>query len=371
MANLNKQLREWADKGLINEEQSARILSYEANKPKASWFMYGMLTLGVTVVGLGVISLIAANWHQIPNGIKLGGAFLLLMLIGAFAYKNHGSEKPIIYDASILALQTMSLATIGLIAQIYHTGGKPYQAILLWSLMIFPAALTTNFMFVPFICAGGLLGSLMFFLDDVMTRTSEYIILLAPLMAAFLAISARFLRTSEGFLKACQVWLFVGVCIGLAAVEFFGVSRYKPTAISSSLFQLFYLLSILILAITWANKNYSNLQKILVTAIICIYGFVSQLNVPSAKGEILFAFITLAQLALIGAFFASEKARRRFNFVLILMGLRFFALFIQALQGLAMTGLGLILSGAILIGLATVWQKHRNKIAQWAERITQ
>jgi uncharacterized membrane protein len=371
MANLNKQLREWADKGLINEEQSAKILSYEANKPKASWFMYGMLTLGVTVVGLGVISLVAANWHQIPDGIKLGGAFLLLTLIGLFAYKNHGSEKPIVYDASILALQLMSLATIGLIAQIYHTGGKPYQAILLWSLMTFPAVLTTNFMYVPFIFAGGLLGSLMAFLEDVMTRTGEHLILLAPLMAAFLALSARFLRASEGFRKACHVWVFVGVCMGLAAVEFLGVSRYQPMAISSSLFQVFYLLSILILALTWANKNYSNLQKILLTAIICIYVMVSQLNVPSTNGKILFAFITLTQLTLIGAFFASEKARRRFNFVLILMGLRFFALFIQAIQGLAMTGFGLILSGAILIGLATVWQKHRHKIAQWAERITQ
>lgn len=124
MANLDKQLREWADKDLINEEQSANILSYEANKPKASWFMYGMLTLGVTVVGLGVISLIAANWHQISDGIKLGVAFLLLMLIGAFAYKNQGSGRPIVYDASILALQMMSLATIGLIAQIYHTAGR-------------------------------------------------------------------------------------------------------------------------------------------------------------------------------------------------------------------------------------------------------
>jgi hypothetical protein len=265
----------------------------------------------------------------------------------------------------------MSLATIGLIAQVYHTGGKPYQAILFWSLITFPAVITTNFMFVPFICAGGLLGSVMFFLADMMTRTGEHLLLLAPLMAAFLAISARFLRTSEGFLKACQVWLFVGVCIGLSAVEFLGVSRYKPAVISSSLFQIFYLLSILIVGITWANKSYSNLQKILLTAIICIYGLVSQLNVPSTKGEILFAFITLTQLALIGAFFASEKARRRFNFVLILMGLRFFFLFIQALKGLAMTGFGLILSGAILIGLATVWQKHRNKIAQWAERITQ
>ena len=226
-------------------------------------------------------------------------------------------------------------------------------------------------MFVPFICAGGLLGSLMFFAEDVMSRTGEYIFLLAPLMAAFLAVSARLMRTSQGFLKATQIWLFMGIWIGLAAVELLGTRRYLPPQISPALYQVFYLLSILILAITWANKNYSNLQKILLTAIICIYGFSSQLNVPSTKGEILFAFITLTQLALIGAFFASEKARRRFNFVLILMGLRFFGLFIQALEGLAMTGFGLIVSGAILIGLATVWQKHRNTIAQWAERITQ
>ncbi len=36
-----------------------------------------------------------------------------------------------------------------------------------------------------------------------------------------------------------------------------------------------------------------------------------------------------------------------------------------------MTGLGLILSGIILIALAAVWSKRRHQIAAWMERITQ
>ena len=371
MANLTKQVAEWAEKGLISNEQGSRILSYEAEKPKSSWFMYGLLTLGISVVGLGVISLIAANWHQISDTIKLGGAFSILTLIALFAYKNHDAGKPIVYDASVLALQVFSLATIGLIAQIFHTGGQPYQAILFWSLITLPVVFTTNFMFAPFIWVGSMTGSFLLFLGDHVIKPEGYVALLAPLLSALLAIIVRLIKASEGVLKSSQLWLFMSIQIGLIACEVFGTSRYKAHNIQPIFFQIFYLLSILIITLAWANKHYSNIQKYLITAVILIYGASTQIHIPSTKGQILFAAITLTELGIIGAFFASQKARMIFNLILILMGLRFFMLFIQALEGLAMTGLGLILSGALLIGLATLWQKQRTKIAQWAERITQ
>lgn len=371
MKNLNKLIREWQDRGLITSDQVHNILDYENKKPKASWFMYGIITLGVSVVGLGLVSLIAANWHQISDGVKLGGAFVLLSIISIMSYKTHGSGKLLIYDSLVLGLQAASLATIGLIAQIYHSGGRLEQAILFWSLICLPSVLTTNFMFSPFIWVGGLTGSLLFFLGDMVIKPPQFVPLLAPLISAIITLSAKRLGASDGFLKASHAWLLVSVMCGLLACEAFGARPLSDPTGLSNFSQVFYFLSILILVFIWSNKSYVPLQKSLLTALVIIYAFSSQLKVPALKGEILFATLTLLQLGLIGAFFASEKARRRFNFILILMGLRFFGLFIQALQGLALTGFGLILSGALLIALATIWQKHRSKISLWAERITQ
>jgi hydrogenase maturation protease len=59
-----------------------------------------------------------------------------------------------------------------------------------------------------------------------------------------------------------------------------------------------------------------------------------------------------------------------FNIITILMGLRFIVLYFQALGGLAATGFGLIISGALLITLAWAWQKYRAQWQRWTQELS-
>lgn len=375
MAKLDKQVAEWTAKGFITADQAVQITQYESSKPRNSWFLYGTWTLGVSVLGMGVISLIAANWHQIPDMLKLALAFLILTMTALFAYSANKSEKNVIYDVSILAIQVFSLATIGLISQVFHSTGHLYQAILFWCLITLPAALTTNYTFVPFLWTGSFLGTFLYWLSlsdlfgDRYNADQIIIFALSPLLTAVFTIFARFARVSEGFLKALQIWVLITAAIGLVIVETWGGLSKNPSQINGSF--IIYVLSLLIVSFVSAAKLYSPMQKGLLVSTIVIY--MLSLHVPKTwqSTDLILAACTIIELGLLGAFFASQKSRGRFNFLLMLMGARFFILFIQALRGLAMTGFGLILSGILLIALASVWNKRRNQIAQWVERLVQ
>ena len=56
-----------------------------------------------------------------------------------------------------------------------------------------------------------------------------------------------------------------------------------------------------------------------------------------------------------------------FNLTTLLIGMRFLILYFQALGGLAATGFGLIISGALIMSLGWAWQRYRTHLQQWTQ----
>src|SRR5689334_7195082 len=98
MFRLDKSLKEWTKAGLITREQALRINEYESRRPESNWVLSGLLILGVMIIGIGVISLIAANWQQIPNTIKLSVDFVILTVVAWGIVSCRPSSKPIAYE---------------------------------------------------------------------------------------------------------------------------------------------------------------------------------------------------------------------------------------------------------------------------------
>ncbi|MEZ5450857.1 MAG: DUF2157 domain-containing protein, partial [Thiolinea sp.] len=92
--NLGKKLNSWLDQGLITEQQYEAIRAFEQGEGSSNqnWWLYSLLILGCSIIGLGIISLIAANWAVIPDGIKLGTAFSLLGLLALMIFWQ--AQKP-------------------------------------------------------------------------------------------------------------------------------------------------------------------------------------------------------------------------------------------------------------------------------------
>ena len=126
MKKLKKYLSQWVDKGLITSEQEQKILEYEETKDKdnkSKWVLYGFLILGVTVVGIGIISLIAANWDKIPGIVKLMNMLIILCGV-AFVILKKGKPSDKI-EKNIKSYVDKKIGPTARPAKIYFVNSLP------------------------------------------------------------------------------------------------------------------------------------------------------------------------------------------------------------------------------------------------------
>ena len=67
----------WHQAGLIDGETRAALLAFEEenSRPIALWAVFG---IGALAIGLGLISVVAANWEDVPGQVRLAIHFALL-----------------------------------------------------------------------------------------------------------------------------------------------------------------------------------------------------------------------------------------------------------------------------------------------------
>ena len=120
--------------GLITAEQQRQIVEHFKLKEDGSQFLTIICFVGAVLVACGVILLIAANWGEIPRGVKI--AVGLLLMLGAHGGGWYLREVNGQYRKSGEALHLVGsglfLGNIALIGQIYHLSARPPNAFLLW-----------------------------------------------------------------------------------------------------------------------------------------------------------------------------------------------------------------------------------------------
>ena len=141
--DLAQEMEGWIDDGLIAPEQVDSILQrYGIKRGESSTLGYEILIgLGFLFVGLSLITLIGANWDEIPRWVRMAGLVVLTAstqgvsiwlvargqntrAIGGFFLAN------LFYGASII-----------LIAQIYHLGEHMPDGVFWWALGCGPTAI--------------------------------------------------------------------------------------------------------------------------------------------------------------------------------------------------------------------------------------
>ena len=125
--------------GIITQTQKLEILDYEDGKGSFSLIRKALAALGIFTVGLGLISLVAANWYDICDAVKLG--FLLVAMFGTAAatcyLKSKGRHASA--EKMLLGLFFLCGAGIGLVIQVFQLGGgKEYTPFGIWALMTLP-----------------------------------------------------------------------------------------------------------------------------------------------------------------------------------------------------------------------------------------
>ena len=144
---LRQEVELWQAEGLINADlykQLSQRYQFNALETAArDRFVTILLGLGSLLIGLGIITFVAANWQELPRagrvtlllslfvGVNLAGFYLWRQPKGAQHRLGHG----------LLLLGSLILgANMGLMGQMFHIGGAVYELLLAWGVGVLAMA---------------------------------------------------------------------------------------------------------------------------------------------------------------------------------------------------------------------------------------
>lgn len=121
-----KKLDKLVGAGIISPEQKQQILEFE-DKAGSGLVMRALNLLGIFTIGIGVISLVASNWEDISDSLKL--IVMFMMLAGAAGMtvwcKQKGQDNTA--EKWLVGVFLFVGAAIGLVIQVYQLSGNIYH----------------------------------------------------------------------------------------------------------------------------------------------------------------------------------------------------------------------------------------------------
>ena len=132
-------------------------------------------------------------------------------------------------------------------------------------------------------------------------------------------------------------------------------------------------LAFIILFIILSQSKYTKIQKIIASTLLFFYLTPLHFLLLGLTGSedlfllYLFKAITVIIFFMAAFFFSTVKSKELFQLFLFLSGLRFIVIYFEALGGLALTGVGLLSAGVLIVAPALLWNKYRLKLQKWIE----
>lgn len=133
----------WHETGLIDAGTRDRLLAYEAShaRPLALWAVFG---IGALAIGLGLVSVIAANWEEIPGQLRL--SVHLALIAGGLAVlflreEQMAAASPWAVEALLFVTAALGLSFFGHIGQVYQTSSPLWQPLATWLVLFAPLLL--------------------------------------------------------------------------------------------------------------------------------------------------------------------------------------------------------------------------------------
>lgn len=329
MSRLNRKLDIWEQNNLIAPGQKQKILDFEMQNTKPHLF-YAVSMLGIFVFALGVISLIAANWDDIGDSIKLAADFIILAGITAGIALAEKRQRLFWREAGVFFLFMMTGASIGLIAQIFQTNGTFENATLLWALFTAPLLVVSNKKLLPLFWVPLLLFGLLCreafweILDDIRLFMEKYIssepaVFYLPFLLFCGLLATAFSRLNRLCRQNCPVFAVLrGYC------EF--------TAYCLAFFLL----------CDGGSRPFSIILELIVSVAV---------------------FATAA------AVYYHRNARKMLNFNISMIGVCFVLAYIRIFEDLLTTGAGLLISGLVILAAAAAIKTIINKTAKTRKEV--
>lgn len=141
---LRQESEQWWDEGLIDAQLYGKLAErYEFEEIESQargQFTTVLISLGGILLGLGVITFVAANWTVWSREVKvilLMVTFLAINTIGFYLWRSPAKNGLQKLGAALLLLGGLTLgANISLVSQMFHQTGELYQLCLVWGLAV-------------------------------------------------------------------------------------------------------------------------------------------------------------------------------------------------------------------------------------------
>lgn len=363
-----RKLQAWLAAGVIDADTAGRIRAWEAehSRPLALWAVIG---IGALAIGLGVISVVAANWEDVPGMVRLAIHFAVMLALGGFlGWRGEalGRDHPWGLEAALFVLAMLGMAFFGHIGQVYQTSSPLWQPLATWLVLFAPllllrgqswlaaALLFVVMAYTAWDYAGGLEPRL---LDDrspdtlVVARVA--LITAAPLLLAPLAAWMRGRSTREAFWKRLEQ-LALAYAVGGASLIVIaaGLDRFEGGIMGLAAQSERAGLALAAGAmIAWARRGRSGEATGLVMAGAGLACFIAYLFSGSQLGGgVLFMTVWTA----IAAAALHAGWRGVFQLAVAMVALRLIVLSFELASDLLTSGFGLIFAGLMILGVAFV-----------------
>lgn len=359
--SLKGKLQKWADAGLITPDQHAHILEHEKGMAASRW-KNGLAMAGLFSILLGVALIVAANWQDIPDTVKLGAHFALNATLAALVWRWHDNPARDNWrEGALFALWGLTLTLVALIGQVFQLGGETYVALRVWFWLTTPMILLfargsyiarlwslAFIIYVPF----DLLSATWDATNDWNIRKSVLLGtgIALPLGAWLAGTWPRFAATRTvmaGTLR--NLGLFVGVAAAsVACLEFYSDLNYPYSPLIPVVFAGFAIATRFILQSRseWTATQRAQIDTLCLSALFLCAPFIA-----SVESDLMALLHFLALWVLLGWVWQRDGQAQRVSFAIAIITLRLFIGFIELFGSMMLSGFGFILLGLVLLGL--------------------
>jgi uncharacterized membrane protein len=377
--SLQSKLRDWEEAGLVDRATCERILQHEHGHTRP-YALYVVGGLGALAVVLGIISLIAANWDQIPRLAKMVLDLLLLVGLAWAVLRADDGDRPWLREVLLLLYAGLALASVGLIGQSYHLGGRISQALLVWTAMVLPALLILGrsvavaVAIVAAIDVTVVVGAVDALETSPVGDLAETFVLgslvaLLPLVHVACSMWPALRRRGPDLARVCGVIGWLAVIVGSLIAQHFW---YDHNHVNDETLRGLLLVVPLVVGLTvWmgvrAGRDTADRKLVLSFRVVLGYSVLAALIpllVPHGRLGVLSALSVVGFSAVLAWAAFLRQQIWLFNLSSAALALRVIIVFIELFGSLVSTGLGLIAGGVLTLVVAGLWVKQTKRLRQ-------
>ena len=380
--NLEKRIPVWQERGLISAEVGEKILSFEEQTGSRNWVGFGIAGIGVTALMTGLVSLLAAHWEEISASLKLLLYFALQLTLGGLflrAERNHGVWR----EASLALFALSFFLGIGLIGQIYNLSGPWWRTLSFWLVLALGPTSFAESKFLPRLwCVTVLAASLLWVIEADMPPSEFGRVcwwLAVPFFLAFLGFHGGEGGVVRSHFRNALVVIGIGSVVILSSMfgSFLWSEGQLPLRDDREVWFIGvpWIVALFAASASIRRRPAPEAARCLTAALIVTSAvwltvpvlFPLKLLFPGlVLNRVLGAAGFLLVWSLAAAAAARADRRRLFDLASFVIALRLIVVYFEVFGSLTTTGLGLVLSGVVILGVGAAWTRLRGAVHRFA-----